>query len=71
MTLESCDTSVRVTKRYRELIPGLWTGNGERSWTDQRWYPWQCTSYCVKAYATMVMNMRTYNIQSTNQSFNC
>jgi len=28
MTLESCDT-VRVMKRYRELIPGLWTGIGE------------------------------------------
>jgi len=26
MSLESCDT-VRVTKRYRELIPGLWTGS--------------------------------------------
>jgi len=39
MTLESCD-AVRVTKIYRELIPGLWTGNGERSWTGQGWHPW-------------------------------
>jgi len=30
MTLKSCDT-VRVTKRCRELIQGLWTGDGERS----------------------------------------
>ena len=38
MTLERCDT-VRVTKRYRELIPGLWTGNGERSWTGHKMTP--------------------------------
>jgi len=28
MTLESCNT-VRVTKRWRKMIPGLWTGNGK------------------------------------------
>jgi len=44
MTLESCDT-VRVTKRYKELIPGLWTGNRERSWTGRRWHPWHVVYY--------------------------
>jgi len=39
MMLKSCDT-VHVAKRCRELIPGLWTGDGECSWTSQRWHPW-------------------------------
>jgi len=41
--------TVCVMKRYRELIPGLWTGNGERSWTGQRWHPWHIVYICDNA----------------------
>jgi len=43
MMLDSCD-SIHVTKRCRELIPGLWTGDRECSWTSQRWHPWHIVS---------------------------
>jgi len=40
--------AVSVTKRCRELIAGLWTGDGERSWTGQRSHPWHVVLSAVR-----------------------
>jgi len=73
MTLESCNT-VRVTKRYRKLIPGLWNGNGERSWSGQRWHLWHVVlsaddksagCHIIKVYISSITaftHLYTYNL---------